>query len=353
MGRRRRLTGAPSARGVSGGAGPARIAFAALLVASATPALAIEFLFPVACTVGVDCAVQHYVDRAVGPEALDYRCSHQTYDGHDGTDIRVPDLADMEAGVAVLAATDGTVKAIRDGMPDVSIATGTVSVEDRECGNGVLIEHGDGWSTQYCHMKKGSVTVKPGDRIAAGGRLGEIGLSGNTEFPHLHFTVRRGDTTVDPYAPEPLTSDAACVAAGDPAGAMFAKSLPPSQTAYRPITILNAGFADGPVTMNDIEAGTLPSGTLAADAPAIVFYGRAIGVEAGDQERLSLTAPDGTVLAERDAEPAQRPKAQLMAFLGKKLRGTAWPQGTYRGRYAILRNGVEIAAKEVSIEIGP
>ena len=72
----------------------------------------------------------------------------------------------MEAGVDVLAAADGMVKATRDGMADPNVAeTGVDAVKDVECGNGVLIEHDDGWSTQYCHMKKGSIRVREGDTV--------------------------------------------------------------------------------------------------------------------------------------------------------------------------------------------
>ena len=54
----------------------------------------------------------------------------------------------------------------------------------------MLIDHGGGWRTQYCHMRQGSVRVRKGDRVRDRQRLGTIGLSGKTEFPHLHLSVR-------------------------------------------------------------------------------------------------------------------------------------------------------------------
>jgi len=98
------------------------IVLAVALFGAAAPAAALELSLPVACTIGTDCAVQHYFDRDTGGDAVDYMCTHQTYDGHDGVDIRVPDLVAMAAGVTVLAAAPGTVRATRDGMADVSIA---------------------------------------------------------------------------------------------------------------------------------------------------------------------------------------------------------------------------------------
>src|SRR3990170_2240552 len=69
--------------------------------------------------------------------------------------------------VAVLASADGTVKGLRDGMDDILIDNLTKeTVKDRECGNGVVLDHGGGWETQYCHLLKGSVSVKKGDQVA-------------------------------------------------------------------------------------------------------------------------------------------------------------------------------------------
>ena len=72
----------------------------------------------------------------------------------------------MRAGVRVVAAAGGVVKATRDGMTDVSVRdTGPEAVAGREAGNGVLIEHGGGWQTQYSHLRSGSVSVEPGERV--------------------------------------------------------------------------------------------------------------------------------------------------------------------------------------------
>ncbi len=53
-------------------------------------------------------------------------------------------------------------------------------------GNVVVIEHAPGIYGWYAHLMQGSVAVEPGDEMAAGGLLGRVGNSGNTEFPHLH-----------------------------------------------------------------------------------------------------------------------------------------------------------------------
>lgn len=324
---------------------------ALFLLASVGPAAALELALPIDCTIGTDCVVQHYVDRDPGGDRRDYMCGHQTYDGHDGVDIRVPTLRAMEAGVAVLAAADGTVVATRDGMADRNVAeTGVDAVKDVECGNGVLVAHDGGWQTQYCHLKKGSIRVAEGDVVSTGTPLGEVGLSGMTEFPHVHFTVREGDAEVDPFATEPSGAAAACAFTGD-AGTGLWTPAAKAALAYRAAFVLNAGFADAPVEMEQIEDGGLEDAAVTRASPALVFYGRAIGLEEGDVQRLVVTAPDGSVFAENEIEPLDRPKAQYMAFAGKKLRDAAWPEGTWRGRYSVMRNGDEVAFREVELDL--
>lgn len=143
---------------------------------------AIEFELPVACAMGKVCSIQKYVDHDPGPERVDYACGRMSLDGDQGTDFRVPDFVTMDRGVAVIAAAPGVVKSVRDGMADVSVREiGQAALGGRLAGNGVVIDHGEGWETQYSHLRQGSVAVKPGDRLDTGQRLGLFGLSGNTE----------------------------------------------------------------------------------------------------------------------------------------------------------------------------
>ena len=166
-----------------------------------------RFGLPVDCEMGTVCFVQNYVDRDPGPLARDYACGLLSYDGHKGTDIRVADLVTMRQGVAVVAAAAGTVQGMRDEMPDTGIQRrGDPAVQGREYGNGVVLDHGGGWVSQYCHMRQGSVVVTPGQRVEAGAMLGLIGQSGEAMFPHVHFEVRKDETVIDPFAGAPATT---------------------------------------------------------------------------------------------------------------------------------------------------
>ena len=116
---------------------------ALLTLALAFPAGAFELAFPVDCTLGATCHIQQYADHDPGPGARDFTCGPLSYDGHDGTDIALATRAEMAAGVSVLAAASGRVKGMRDGIADFAPV-----IADKECGNGVVIDHGDGWETQ-------------------------------------------------------------------------------------------------------------------------------------------------------------------------------------------------------------
>ena len=61
--------------------------------------------------------------------------------------------------------------------------------------------------------------------------------------------------------------------------------------------------------------------------------------------------PDGSVFAENDLAPLDRPMAQYFAFAGRKRHDAPWPAGTYSGRYSVIRDGKEIAFRDVRLEI--
>lgn len=281
---------------------------------------------PVACEVGRTCFIQNYLDQDPSPESKDFACGTLTYDGHNGTDFRVPTL---KSQVDVLAAADGRVLRARGDVPDVSVraAGRREAVQGTECGNGLVVAHADGLETQYCHMAQGSLRVKPGDAVKAGQPIGRVGLSGLTEYPHLHLTVRQGGRVVDPFA-----SGAPPGSCGGGAS-LWAVPLP-----YEPSAVLNVGFATGPVTSEAVESGEVGAAP-GADAPALVAFARAIGLRAGDVGEIALKDPSGAVLAEKKAEPLDRPKAQVLLFVGRRRPPSGWAKGAYQATYTVRRDG--------------
>lgn len=302
-----------------------------LIIAMPAVAETLSLQLPLDCDVVKTCHVQNHFDHDGGPGFRDYACGPLGYDGHDGVDIRLPNLASMRQGVAVVAAAPGVVRAVRDGMEDTSVREiGRDAIKGREAGNGVVISHGEGWETQYSHLRKGSVRVKRGDHVQAGQVLGLVGLSGNTEFPHLHFSVRYQGRSVDPFAG--LGRNEQCGIGNRPLWSAQALEM----LAYRPTGLLQSGFAPQAPQLKDVEQGEHAATEFGRDAPALTFWVEVYGPQEGDQGLLQLLGPDGSVLAE-DKEAFTKNKARWFGYVGKKRPKGNWPAGAYRGRYQLLR----------------
>jgi len=65
-------------------------------------------------------------------------------------------------------------------------------------GNSVIIDHGLGTFSFYCHLSE--LLVKRGDLVQKGAVIGKCGSTGRSTGPHLHWSMRVGDSRVDPYA---------------------------------------------------------------------------------------------------------------------------------------------------------
>jgi Peptidase family M23 len=99
-------------------------------------------------------------------------------------------------GQPVLAVVDATVVAAVDEYPDqVPNAPTGVTLENAE-GNHVILDLGDGRYALYAHLKPGSVGVQAGERVQRGQVIGELGNSGSSTGPHLHFHVMDGPSGV-------------------------------------------------------------------------------------------------------------------------------------------------------------
>ncbi|MHA1598958.1 MAG: M23 family metallopeptidase, partial [Alphaproteobacteria bacterium] len=206
---------------------------------AAPPVKPIKLEMPVRCTQGADCWIVNYVDDDPGPGVKDYACGRASYNGHKGTDIAIVDARRMRQGVNVYASAAGTVVGTRDEMRDVdfNLIGGPKAVAGKECGNGVLLAHENGWTTQYCHMLQGSIRVTRGDSVEAGQPLGQVGTSGLSEFPHIHLQVKSGDTIVDPFVG--LHRDKECGVGKSP----LWKTDVLLSFLYKPTAVYNAGFS--------------------------------------------------------------------------------------------------------------
>lgn len=104
--------------------------------------------------------------------------------GHSGIDIGRPPSGKSIMGADIVAAADGVV---------------ILSSYVRGYGNTVMIDHGSDLWTLYGHIRNGGLLVKVGQTVARGDKIAEIGSTGRSTGPHLHFEVREDNKAVSPW----------------------------------------------------------------------------------------------------------------------------------------------------------
>jgi murein DD-endopeptidase MepM/ murein hydrolase activator NlpD len=96
---------------------------------------------------------------------------------HDGIDLAAPE------GTPIFTPMDGVV-----------IFAG----ELRGYGNAVIIDHGNGFTTLYGHIRDGGIKVDKEEKVKAGQFIAEVGSTGRSTGNHLHFQVKRNGSLIDP-----------------------------------------------------------------------------------------------------------------------------------------------------------
>jgi Peptidase family M23 len=306
-----------------------------------------QLSLPLACQPHKTCFIQTYVDVDPGKGIKDYMCGSATYDQHSGVDFRLLSAAAViKTPVPVLAAADGTVKAVRDGVADVFFKKAKPQdIAGRECGNGVIIDHGNGWETQYCHLHQNSVHVAKGQAVKRGDQLGDAGYSGMADFAQVFLSVRHDGKVVDPFLPD---ADGKC----DPnaRGPGLWEPMAAAAFPYNSGEMIGADFAGAPPDVSALEVNDRDVVPLTPTSPTLVLYGRFINLKKGDRVHFVATGPRGAIFDEF-AQPLGKNKATFVAFTGKRLGNDPWPTGHYDGRVALVRDGGVIATNLVTFEM--
>lgn len=88
---------------------------------------------------------------------------------------------------AALSPADGIIQEIVDQIPDNDI--GTINLA-QNWGNTIIIKHHDGLYSSLSHLKAGSIIIKKGEQVKQGQKLAQVGNSGRSPYPHLHFQIQ-------------------------------------------------------------------------------------------------------------------------------------------------------------------
>ena len=106
----------------------------------------------------------------------------------------------MHPVLHTLRAHNGTDYAAKRGSPVRTTGNGTIKYVGRRngCGNEIVIQHTNDYSTRYCHLDKFQSGIKKGKKVLQGETIGYVGSTGLATGPHLHYEFKIGNKHIDP-----------------------------------------------------------------------------------------------------------------------------------------------------------
>ena len=308
-----------------------------------------KFALPLAGTQNVDWVLGGYVDvnpKSFFDDPLDYFEDYQgntvsTRDFHNGLDFDLVNFAAQDSDVQVLAAAAGTVVEVRDSQFDRE--TGLTFGDP---GNYVFIDHGNGWVSQYYHLREDSATVAVNDVVSAGDVLGLVGSSGNSGGPHVHFEIQYNQTPVDPFA---APSDYFL----SPPTYVFDSSLPNNlidlvvtNDIYDGVSTYGSPPLFGGPPLEQVREQVSGVEVFpATNSEPIIVYAEFTSVEAGDTWEAQLFDPFNTLYFDYDA----------VVFATDRPTDGGWfnPGFTFNSpgtwRVDILYNGVKVGEETFTV----
>lgn len=291
-------------------------------------AKAIEFGFPVACQVMGNCWITNHVDLddRIG-RTDDYMCGEKATDNNRSTHISLGSINAMENNIPVIAAADGVIEFSGN--------------QGGFCGYRILIQHDDGWESNYCHLKPGTLQHNAGDTIKRGEIIAAVGMSGQADWPRLSFATTRNGMVFDPFSGR--TSIEGCSATTNP---LWIDGMNPP---YEPAAVVGAGFTIGHVTNNEIMAGTAEIATaISTQTPQLSLWSLMMNLRTGDKIHMSITTPAGRILNEMEQTiDTDTPRYPL--YFSTLRKGFLWDAGEYQGVIKITRrvNGNDIVSGRI------
>jgi hypothetical protein len=251
-------------------------------------ALAAIAFWPQAGVLGQDLYYANSVDLDPAQGAiLDPWCGQRTYDGHTGVDVTMRSFREVQIGVPVFSVSDGTITEVQDGEFDFHSGP-TVSLYD----NHLIVASTDGRLFVYGHLRHG-LTLRRGAVVRAGQQIAWAASSGNSSWPHLHFTELFEHAPRDPFAGPCRPGESDFADQPQPfRDTPYVRNLVVSQKPFR-------GRAQLPWD-EATRTGTFVRGTRD------VWFRVELGELAGGDARVQVVRPDGRVAVD-DASPAEAP----------------------------------------------
>ncbi len=234
------------------------------------------FKTPIEGIYGKDYIIVNYIDWGKNTIS-DYKKGTKTYTGHKGTDFVLSGFPQMENGVSVIAIDSGVVSFVHDGEPDRN----TVSNTELGFGNFIAIRHPNKLFSYYAHLKKNSILVKVGASVYPGQKIAEVGSSGNSSDPHLHFELWYDSLfLIEPFAASCGTNNS------------YWEENIPYDTSFH---VWESGLTDFIPDSDELKTRQKEKYVFNEQDSIIDFWALQYGLKKGDSTRLEWITPNGNL----------------------------------------------------------
>ncbi len=307
---------------------------------------------PINCVLGRTCFIVDLYDHGRNldemgyPFLMDYTGNKRTTDDYYGTRFQVYNSTLADRGADITASADGVVVSVRDQLPSDPYAITVLGSRLRESvGNSVVVDHGNGWETQYSGLLKNSVPVKRGDKVKAGDVLGKVQRFARQSYPTMHFVVRYKSIPIDPF-----------VGVYD---GMFTTDLKRNplwkdnfeQIAFtRDVGLIATGFSKEVPDIERVKRSMLDSSYFRGDDDQILFWSYAFGLKKGDKVTIAIYNPKGAMVS-RHEDILPKDQERYFAYVGRKAETYGLPQGVYRGSITVRREGETLLSDVDTIRV--
>ena len=192
----------------------------------------------------------------------------------------------------------------------------------------------DIWEKYAAVLVDYSTKVKKGDFVTSGQTIGQIGLSGLTEFPHLHINVQQGDKFFDPFTGRERYT------VGSKNSLWNANVY--QQLIYKPLIIYNVGVSDEIPKLLDIRNEKYKTERISFFSNMMIFWVDMFHVETNDVINIVVKNPDGNIFLNKKIV-FDKSNAKKLFYVGKRKPSNGFSKGRYTVQISFKRPNTNIS----------
>lgn len=199
-------------------------------------------------------------------------------------------------------------------------------------------------------MLKDSITIKENQEVKKGQVLGFVGLSGKTEFPHLHITVKRNNIVLDPFLGTEPSINYNCNNSSQTDKASLWDDATYAKLKYIDTAILNFYTTTKIPTKFLARTGQYRESTIDKNSKNIILWADIMGVQKGDNILFEIVDTNGNNVFKSIQEV---PKKYVLYFIyaGERLNKNKFSKGEYTSKLTLTRDNKVVTSSSKSISV--